>query len=110
MYRADAEAVLTFLTTAEGGRRTPAHSGYRPAHLVRPDYWTSGIQKFVDAEIVRPGESVSAVLTFTTPEVYPRSLWIGKVIPFAEGSRVVGHARITKVLNPVLQGSENLDG
>lgn len=41
-------------------------------------------------------------ITFLSPEAYPHSLWIGKKIGIQEGTRVVGHATITKIFNPLL--------
>jgi elongation factor Tu len=48
-------------------------------------------------------ETVRAHITFITPEAYPHSLWENKIIAVQEGNRVVGHARIIKILNPLLR-------
>ena len=98
----DVEALVTFLSTKEGGRRTPARSGYRPAHAVRDDYLTTGVQRFLDREWVAPGETVRAHITFVSPEHYPHCLWPGKVINVQEASHVVGQAEIICILNPQL--------
>ncbi len=37
-----------------------------------------------------------------TPEAYPHTLWIGRVLDVAEGSRVIGQSEIMRVLNPLL--------
>lgn len=102
----DVEAEVRFLSTEEGGRRKAALSGYRPAHLVLPDYLTTGIHHYVDRESVQPGETVRAFITFITPEAYPRSLWPGKVVRVQEASKLVAHARILQVLNPVLLNAD----
>lgn len=100
----DVEAEVRFLSTAEGGRQKPAISGYRPAHLVRDDYLTTGVHDYLDTGDAKPGDTVRATITFIAPEAYPNSLWIGKVINIQEGSRVVGHATITRIYNDLLIG------
>jgi elongation factor Tu len=99
----DVEAEITLLTAAEGGRQTPAHSGYRPQHKVREDYLTSGMHDYIGCNEVLPGQTVKATIAFITPEVYPHCLWVGREIEISEGARVVGRARITKILNPLLE-------
>ena len=100
----DVEAQVRFLSTSEGGRHKPAFSGYRPAHLVRDDYLTTGVHDYLDTTEAKPGETVRATITFISPAAYPGSLWIGKVINVQEGGRVVGHATITKIYNELLVG------
>jgi elongation factor Tu len=41
-----------------------------------------------------------------SPEIYPRSLWVGKVIAVQEGARVVGWAKIVEILNEVLRRTD----
>lgn len=88
-------------------RKTPAKSGYRPHHLVKDDYWTTGVHKYYNVEEVVPGETAYGTITFLSPETYPNCLHKGKVIPFSEGERIVGYVTIMKVLNPLLD-SENI--
>lgn len=99
----DIEAEVTFLATRDGGRSTPAVSGYRPNHLVLPDYLTSGHHEYKDKASVQPGESATTDIWFLAPEQYPKSMSIGKVIRVQEGGRLVGHAKVLKVYNQVLQ-------
>ena len=99
----DIEAEVTFLPTADGGRSVPAKSGYRPNHLVLPDYLTSGHHEYKDKEQVLPGESAITEIWFLSPDRYPKSMSVGKVIQVQEGSRVVGHAKVLKVYNEVLR-------
>jgi elongation factor Tu len=98
----DIEAEVTFIPTAEGGRSTAAKSGYRPIHLVLPDYLTSGQHEYKDKEQVLPGESAITEIWFLAPEQYPKSMHIGKVIKVQEGSRLVGHAKVLRIYNEVL--------
>jgi hypothetical protein len=99
----DVEADVTFLPTSAGGRSSAARSGYRPAHLVAEDYLTTGIHEYVGTDEANPGDTVRARITFLSPEVYPRSLWVGKIIAVQEGGRVVGSARVVRILNDVLR-------
>jgi elongation factor Tu len=101
----DVEATVRFLSTAEGGRTTPVVSGYRPSHLVREDYLTTGIHDYLDADSVPPGGTATAAITFITPDVYPGTLRIGKIVSVQEGGHVVGYATITKIFNEVLRAA-----
>jgi len=101
MRTPDVEAEITLL--AEGGRQTAALSGYRPAHKVRDDYLTTGEHHYIGCDEVLPGQTVRGTITFITPEVYPHCLWVGRVIDIHEGSRVVGRARITRIMNALLE-------
>ena len=86
-----------------GARRNPVASGYRPMHLIKDDYLTTGIHNYYKDGIVMPDESVLGTITFITPEAYPNSLWIGKRINIQEGEKIVGIATVRKVLNPLLE-------
>jgi translation elongation factor EF-Tu-like GTPase len=99
----DIEAEVTFLSTEKGGRSKAAFSGYRPNHAVKDDYLTSGEHTYLDCNEVLPGCTARALIKFITPEAYPHSLWVGRIITVQEGGRIVGHAKITKVLNPLLE-------
>jgi translation elongation factor EF-Tu-like GTPase len=105
MHTPDVEAEITLL--AEGGRQTAAHSGYRPAHKIRDDYLTTGVHQYIGCDEVLPGQTVCGTITFITPEVYPHCLWVGRVIDIQEGDRVIGHARITKIMNALLATNAN---
>jgi hypothetical protein len=99
----DIEAEVTFLGTAEGGRSTPFLSGYYPNHLVLPNYLTSGRHYYKDKDRVLPGESAITEIWFLSPDQYPHSMQVGTVIPVQEGSRLVGHAKVLKIYNKVLE-------
>ena len=99
----DVEAEITLRSSSAGGRKTPALTGYRPQHRVLPEYFTTGVHDYLGAPAVSPGGSVLGTITFITPEAYPHSLNVGDIIEISEGSRVVGHARILRILNPLLQ-------
>jgi translation elongation factor EF-Tu-like GTPase len=103
MRTPDVEAEIALLSAAEGGRQTPAQSGPRPQHKVREDYLTSGMHDYIGVQRSVAGPDSKATITFITPEVYPHCLWVGREIEISEGARVVGRARITKILNPLLE-------
>jgi len=95
----DVEVVFEF----NNERWQPAHDGYRPHHLVNETYLTTGVHHYYDVTQVPPGGRAKGTITFLLPEAYPASLWIGKKMNIQEGSRIVGHATITKIFNPVLR-------
>ncbi|HOM02004.1 MAG TPA: hypothetical protein PLH43_04160 [Acetivibrio sp.] len=106
MRTPDIEAVISFLKTEDGGRSRPCTSGYRPAHLIKDDYLTTGTHNYFGKDEVLPGETVTGTITFITPEAYPQSLWEGKVINIQEGSMIIGYAKVTKVMNELLKFEE----
>ena len=97
--RPDVEVIFEF----NGVRKKAAKDGYRPAHLVTDDYLTTGIHHYYDVDSVPPNGVTKGTITFLSPELYPRCLWIGKKISIQEGERVVGCATITNIYNPILQ-------
>ncbi|MFT4623759.1 MAG: hypothetical protein ACI8PZ_002415 [Myxococcota bacterium] len=101
----DFEAEVTLLPTRAGGRSKPAFSGYRPHLAVLPEVLTSGQQAYVGVQEVPPGGSALARITLLSPESCPRSLWVGKRLRMHEGGRLVGHAVVRRVLNPMLDAS-----
>ncbi len=101
----DIEGAFQLLGPPQGGRQTPAFSGYRPQHKLHDNYQTSGQHTYLNVDQVAPGETANVAVTFITPDVYPRSLWVGREIDVLEGPRIVGKLRITRILNPILRGS-----
>lgn len=79
--------------------------GYRPAHLIKSDYLTTGVHHYYNKSTLQPNESDTGTITFITPEAYPNSLREGQKINIQEGSKVVGHATILKIFNPILKQS-----
>lgn len=99
----DFVAVLKYCTTNEGGRQTPAHSGYRPQ--VKFDFeemQTSGQQVFVGKGTVSPGDTVKAEITMTSPMLFKGRLSPGMIFEFREGARIIGTGEIVEILNPEL--------
>ena len=98
MITPDVEVVFEF----NGVRENPAADGYRPAHMVKSGYLTTGIHHYYDADIVAPDGTAKGTITFLSPEVYPACLWVGKKISMQEGDKIVGYATIMKIFNPIL--------
>lgn len=98
----DAEVLFELTTLRLDGREKQVFSGYRPEYDIRTNYLTCTHHEFDDQAGAVTGKSVSARIWFLTPEVYPFTLWVGRVLNVSEGSRVVGLATITKVTNNLL--------
>ena len=96
----DVEVIFEFI----GARKKPAVDGYRPAHLVKEGYLTTGVHHYHGATEVPPDGTATGTITFITPEAYPASLWVGKKINIQEASKIVGYATITRIMNLVLRG------
>ena len=94
----DVEAIFEF----NGTRKNPVKNGYRPAHLIKENYLTTGIHYYYDNGIVSPNGKAKGTITFIDPDAYPHCLWIGKTINIQEGERVVGVATITAIYNHLL--------
>ncbi len=101
----DIEGTLQLLATQQGGRQTPALSGYRPQHKLHDNYHASGQHTYLGTGQVAPGETANVAVTFATPDVYPHSLWVGREIDVLEGPRVVGKLTVTHILKPILRGN-----
>lgn len=101
-------AILEYRTTADGGRSTPASSGYMP-QVVFPftEVQTGGRQKFIDKEIVYPGDTVKAYINILSPHLFKKSLEEGMKYEFSEGTRVIGIGKIITILNLELRKGES---
>lgn len=100
-------AELKYLTTDQGGRRTPARSGYRPhVKFAFSEMQTSGQQIFLDQEIVHPGDTVNAEITIISTQFFDHMLSPEMTFEFSEGPRTIGTGRIIKILNQNLQAKK----
>src|SRR5262245_45993974 len=93
----DIEAEVTFLPTEEGGRQTPARSGYRPQFYYDGHDWDA-IQDYGPVDVVFPGQTVTAYLSFLSPSCHLGRLYPGKEFLLREGQRAVGRGVVTKLL------------
>ena len=93
-------AELKYLTTEEGGRRTPANSGYRP-HVKFPfsKMLTSGQQTFIGKDSVKPGETINAEIMIMSPQFFENMLEIGMEFEVGEGPHLVATGKLIEILN-----------
>jgi elongation factor Tu len=104
MRAPDFIARLKYRTTEEGGRRTPAHSKYRPAvKFPFSEMMTSGQQIFLDKDEVYPGDTVTAEITILSPDLFLNQLDEGQEFDFREGSVIIGTGEILEVVNEKLK-------
>ncbi len=98
-------AELKYLTTEEGGRKTPVFSsGYRPQ--IKFDFdemQTSGQQTFLNKETVYPGDAIEAAIKIISVDHFAHCLTEGMAFEFREGSRLIGTGIISSVLNDNLK-------
>lgn len=97
-------AELTYLTTQEGGRKSPAKSGYRPhVKFDFDDMQTSGQQTFIDKEWVNPGEDAMAKIKILATDHFAHSLTEGMKFEFREGAHLIGTGQIKYIVNSKLE-------
>lgn len=96
-------ALLTYLKTEDGGRKTPAVSGYRPGikFSFHNDLFT-GAQKFIDVEFAFPGDVINAEITLLNPEYFKGKIYEGLDFGFYEGPNLIGRGIIKRILDPAL--------
>jgi translation elongation factor EF-Tu-like GTPase len=76
--------------------------------LAFSNHQTSGQQKFLNKQIVYPGDKVSAEISIISTHFFIDKLEVGLRFDFMEGSRIIGTGVITGILNPVLQKSKSI--
>ncbi|MDQ0966001.1 hypothetical protein QFZ20_001404 [Flavobacterium sp. W4I14] len=97
--QSDFIATLTYRTTEEGGRKTPAKTGYRSQ--IKFDFdemQTSGQQLFIDCEWVYPGEKVDAEIKIVSADYFAGRLTEGMEFEFREGSSIMGIGKIKHLI------------
>lgn len=92
----DIKAIFKY--SSEFGRRYS--SGFRPAVLIKEDYLTTCLLTF--SNNINSNEEFEVEGVFISPEYYPHSLWVGKVLDIYEGAKIIGHITVTEILNPIL--------
>jgi translation elongation factor EF-Tu-like GTPase len=97
-YPADIEAEITFVPADQGGRSTPAFSGYRPQFYYDDHDWDAD-QEYPDVESVLPGQTVRALLRFASPDAHVGRVHPGMEFQVREGARIVARGRVTKILH-----------
>ncbi|MEP3447812.1 MAG: hypothetical protein ABJN61_11720 [Flavobacteriaceae bacterium] len=102
--KVDFIAELQYLTSEQGGRKTPAKSGYRPQ--VKFDFdemQTSGQQTFIKKEWVKPGENVKAKIKILSPDHFAHTLTEGMEFEFRDGATIIGTGKIEYIVNEKLE-------
>ncbi len=102
----DISPALVVLFELNGSRKGFVCSGYRPGHLIKENYITTGIHNYNNKILVEPDGKAIGTITFISPECYPHCLCEGDKIAIIDGTKTVGHAIILEVLNPILKGNE----
>ncbi len=94
-------ALLTYRTMEEGGRKTQVFkTGYRPQIKFEfSEMQSSGQQKFLDKEIVYPGDKVEVEIQLLTPDFFENKLTEGMNFEFREGSKIIGTGEIKLIIN-----------
>ena len=102
--KVDFIAELKYLATEQNGRKTFAKSGYRPQIKFNfSEQQTSGIQTFIDKEIVMPGENVLAKIKILSPNFFVNLLKEEMNFEFNEGSKLIGIGKIKYIINDKLE-------
>jgi elongation factor Tu len=93
----DIEAEIYYLTPEEGGRSSPAFTGYRPQFYYDGRDWGAS-HIYPDVEVANPGETVRAYLGFLSPEEHLGKIKVGMEFEIREGARIVGKGVVTKIM------------
>jgi len=101
--RGTADFIAELEYRLEGGRTSPAMSGYRP-HIKFPfdEMQTSGQQRFIDRSLVFPGDRVKAEINIIAVDRFAFKLEEGMTFEFNEGSRRIGTGKILAIVNEKL--------
>ena len=94
----DIEAEIYFLRPEEGGRKTPAYSGYRPQFFYNDQDWDAP-QTYPDTDMVNPGDTVRAYLAFLSPQEHFGKVHVEMKFEVREGARTVGKGTVTKIID-----------
>ncbi|MEO6348596.1 MAG: elongation factor Tu [Aquaticitalea sp.] len=111
MKQTDFIAELEFLSTEQGGRTNPAHSGDRP-HIEfenYPEYLTSGQQNYIGQEIAKLGTKVKAEISILGTEYFSKRLYKNMNFKFCEGNRTIGFGKIIEIINADLKCESGID-
>jgi translation elongation factor EF-Tu-like GTPase len=96
-YPKDIEVEMTFLRAEEGGRLTPAYSGYRP-QFYYDGIDSAALHTYIDTDVVNPGQTVRAYISFFSPDFHFGKIKENMEFLVREGSRTVAKGRVIKIL------------
>ena len=94
----DIKAKIKLLTSAEGGRTTPAKNGYRPQFYYDGEHWDAAIE-LLDRQEIYPGESSEVYFQFATPKNHVDRLQAGKQFELKEGSRTIAVGEVLEIID-----------
>ena len=86
-------------STENGGRQNPVTHTYSPQHYIDEKYSTSGLMRFINVDVVWPGDKAEVYATLLSPEAYNKALHVGDVIGLYEGSHKIGEVKLIEIYN-----------
>jgi translation elongation factor EF-Tu-like GTPase len=98
MFDPDIEAEITFLRSDEGGRTGPAYAGYRPPIYFDDTMGWSAQYDWRPHPPIQPGDTVTALISFLSPEECRGRPFPGQEFEIREGSHLVARGRVTRLL------------
>jgi len=103
--KADFVATLAYKKAEEGGRTTPAYSGYRAQiKFGFTEMQTSGEQKFINREMVFPGDTlVDTEIKLTSPDLFAGQLKHRTKFEIREGPTIIATGEVKQILNETLR-------
>ena len=102
----DQEIDVFALVKNQRPSKNSIYNGYRPAFMIKEDYLTSGEIQFKNIKELKYGEETIAEIRFFTPEYYPNCLSCAQILPFYEGEKLQGYAKIISICNKFLEKSK----
>lgn len=94
-------ALLTYLPAKDGVNTTPVSSGYRPLFKFPFDLeMYTGVQNFSGTDLVFPGDTVTAEIALLKTDYVTGKIYEGLDFDFFEGSDLIGHGVVTKIIDP----------
>ena len=88
------EAQIYVLTEAEGGRKKPFFSGYRPQFYFRTTDITGTVNLDAGTDMVKPGDNVK----ITGELIHPIAMDEGLKLAIREGGRTIASGQVTKII------------
>ena len=94
----DLEVQVEYLPTDQGGRRSPAHSGYRPQLYYDGHDWDA-LHEYPDVEMIFPGSRTRAYLVCLSPQFHDGKLIPGTPVLFREGRVIVAFGAVSRIID-----------
>jgi len=94
----DIEVQIEFLRHEQGGRETPAFSGYRPQFFYYGNNWDA-VHEFIGTETVEPGDIVNAYIAFLSPQEHEGKVYPSMPFLVREGGRTIGFGTVIRIID-----------